>query len=66
MTAALMADRQTTLLVAAALLHEALRQGFFRLVSRDFVKGRDRHETASCRIWLETLYCHLFYLLLLD
>ncbi len=63
-TAALVADRQATLLIAAALLRQALRQRLFRFVGGDLIERCHRHETTTCRIWFETLYCHWLNLLL--
>ena len=61
--AALMANGQFALLVAAAFFHQALSQGFFRFACRNFVEGSDGHETATCRVRFKTLYCHLNFLL---
>ena len=59
MSAALMANGQTALLIAAAFFGQAFRQGFLRLACRNFIERSDGHETAACRIWFKTLYCHL-------
>ena len=59
MAAALMADGQAALLVTAAVLLQAFRQGLLRLACRDLIERCDRHEASACRIWFKTLYCHL-------
>ena len=58
-SAAAMAYGQLPLLVAAARLREADSQGLLRLVRRDLIEGRDRHEASAGRIRLKTLYCHV-------
>ena len=65
-TAALMANRHAALLIASAMALEALDEGFLRLVRRDFVKRRDRHEPSACGIRFETFDCHFFLPPLLD
>ena len=58
-SAAAMAYGQLALLVAAARLGEADGQGLLRLVRRDLIEGRDRHETSAGRIRLKSFYCHV-------
>ena len=58
-SAAAMAHGQFALLVASARLCQADGEGLLRLVCRDLIEGRDRHEASAGRIRLKTLYCHV-------
>src|SRR5690606_25177741 len=63
MSAAMVANRNFTLVIAAGFLEERRKQRFLRLACRDLFERRDRHSTAGRGSRFVLLDWHLFSLL---